>query len=44
MKEDIKNQLEKALEELERVRQGHIPTPEGKILIGKINELKCFLN
>ena len=44
MKEEIKNQLEKALEALERVKKGHLPTPEGKELIGKINELKTFAN
>jgi hypothetical protein len=39
----IKNILEIALEQLERVKKGDMPTEEGKKLIGKISIYKTIL-
>jgi len=38
--EDI---LEKAIEQLERVKRGEMPTEEGKKLIGKISYYKSII-
>jgi hypothetical protein len=39
----MENILEKALEQLERVKRGEMPTEEGKKLIGKISYFKSIL-
>jgi len=39
----MENILEKAMEQLERVKRGEMPTEEGKKLIGKISYFKSIL-
>ena len=39
----MENILEKAIEQLERVKRGDMPTEEGKKLIGKISYFKSIL-
>ena len=40
----MKELLRKALEQLEIVKKGNMPSEEGKRLIGKINFFKSVLN
>lgn len=38
------NKLKTALQELEKVKQGYMPTKEGAKLINQISYLKCLLS